>query len=97
MSNSTFGSLSSLFDNHDRENHVRTPSSSESGASLPSPGGHTSAGKSALKALRQELADLVKIWYQYATVRVGQPDYFKKELWDRKKNWQPMWEKLREE
>ena len=32
------------------------PSSSESGASLPSASGHTSAGNSALKALRQELA-----------------------------------------
>ena len=42
------------------------------------------------------LADLIKIWY--AIVRVGQPDYFKKYLWDRKgKNWQPVWEKLREE
>ena len=71
------------------------PSSSESGASLPPASGHTSAGKSALKALRQRLANLVKIWY--AHVRAGQPDYFNKELWDRKKNWQSVWEKLREE
>jgi hypothetical protein len=38
------------------------------------PGGHTSAGKSALKALRQKLANLVKFWY--ANVRPGQPEYF---------------------
>ena len=30
-------------------------------------------------------------------MRAGQPDYFKKELWDRKKNWQPVLDKLREE
>jgi hypothetical protein len=71
------------------------PSSSESGASLPPASGHTSAGKSAQKAHRQDLANLVKIWY--AHVRAGQPDYFNKELWGRKKKWQPVWKKLREE
>jgi hypothetical protein len=30
-------------------------------------------------------------------VRPGQPEYFKKELWERKKNWQPVWKKLRQE
>eukprot|EP01046_Picozoa_sp_COSAG06_P020069 COSAG06_NODE_1454_length_9426_cov_3.962903_2_plen_91_part_00 len=54
------------------------PSSSEPGASLPPPGGPTSAGKSALKAHRQDLANLVKIWY--ASVRPGQPEYFKNDL-----------------
>jgi histone H3-like centromeric protein A len=59
------------------------------------PGGHTSAGKSALKALRQKLANLVKFWY--ANVRPGQPEYFNKELWEHKGSWQPVWDKLQQD
>jgi hypothetical protein len=74
---------------------VASAEDSESGASLPPASGHTSAGKSALKALRQDLANLVKFWY--ASVRPGQPTYFNKQLWERKGNWQPVWENLRKD
>ena len=39
-----------------------------------------------MKALRCDLANLIKIWYVF--VRARDPDYFKKELWDRNGNWQ---------
>jgi hypothetical protein len=32
-----------------------------------------------------------------AVVRVGQADYFRQELWDRKGKWKPVWEKFRQE
>ena len=67
----------------------------ESGASPPSAGGHIADEKSTLKTQRQDLANLIKIWY--ASVRAGQADYFQQELWDRKGRWQPVWQKFRQD
>eukprot|EP01043_Picozoa_sp_COSAG02_P010554 COSAG02_NODE_373_length_23594_cov_6.892190_1_plen_147_part_00 len=43
-----------------------------SGASPPSAGGHIAVEKSTLKTHRQDLANLIKIWYVYT--RAGQSD-----------------------
>ena len=67
-------------------------SQSGTAASPPAAGGHTAAGESGLKAHRRELANLIKTWYVF--VRKYEPDYFKKELWGRKGNWQPVWNKV---
>ena len=64
-------------------------SQSGTAASPPAAGSHTAAGESSLKAHRRKLADLIKIWYVGA--RKYETDYFKKELWRRKGNWQPVW------
>ena len=67
------------------------PSSlAESGASPPSAGGHIADEKSTLKTHRQDLANLIKIWYAWKRYNHG--SYHNKELWDRKGNWTPVWE-----
>ena len=69
------------------------PSSSlaeSAGASPPSAGGHIAVEESTLKTLRQDLANLIKIWY--AHVRAGQPGNFKQLLWGRNGRWQPVWD-----
>ena len=61
------------------------------------PRGHSRVAleKSTLKIHRQDLANLIKIWYAYT--RAGAADYFRKELWDRKGKWQPVWDKFRQD
>ena len=67
------------------------PSSlAESGASPPSAGGHIADEKSTLKTHRQDLANLIKIWYAWKRYTDG--SYHNKELWGRKGNWKPVWE-----
>ena len=58
------------------------------GTSLPVAGGHTVVEKSTSKTHRQDLANLIKIWYAYTRAR--QADYFQQKLWGRKGKWQPV-------
>ena len=67
----------------------------ESGASPPSAGHHAEDRKATLKTHRQDLANLIKIWYAYT--RAGQADYFQQELWDHKGKWQLVWNKFRQD